>query len=86
MKSGEHFKNLFEDLGVDGLWDDLVNLAGPSLLDELLLDVASTGHNHGLGYAKFAVEVSNLFAQFVTVHDRHADVSQHEPVHVRTIL
>ena len=75
--SNNNWKDIFQDIDIDWLGNDLVDLVVPRFFDVLLLDVARAGHYHGLGCPVLPVEAPDLIGELETVHDRHADISQH---------
>lgn len=68
------------------LWNDLVYLVSPGLLDVFLLDVASACDYHWLHNSVLPVVVAHLVCKLKAVHDGHTNVSQDESVNVRALL
>ena len=83
-------KNGLEDLGesldAQGFRDDFVNLAGPGSLNVFILNMAGTGHDHGLWNVIDSIKVSNLLSFFEAIHDGHAYIRQDQPIYVRACV
>ena len=54
----------------------------PGHLDVFLLNVASAGYDHRLGYIVDPIKAPKLIRELITVHLRHANVGENETVDV----
>ena len=81
LKSSKN--NFLENIRIYWFRQYLVYAMEPRPFDVVLFDVPSTGHDLGLWYIIFLVEVADLLGDFITVHDRHTNVGDDEAIGMR---
>ena len=80
------FDDLREQVHVDRLRQYFVDVVQPSLLDKFVFDVSGACEDERLWHSVNPIECSNARRCFVAVHERHANVCDHQAIDMLPLL